>query len=123
MAERPVRLLLVEDDRDSADSLSSLLEMWGFAPKVALDGQAALLAAHQDQPDVVLLDLALPVIDGWAVAKQLANAPLPKRPFVIAISGYAGDAAKEPGIDMHLLKPVEPGKLLRILERFEAVCV
>jgi CheY-like chemotaxis protein len=97
--------------------------MWGFVPNVAHDGQAALLASHQDQPDVVLLDLALPVIDGWTVAKQLAEAPLPKRPFVIAISGYAGNAAQEPGIDVHLLKPVEPGRLLEILERVEAVCV
>jgi CheY-like chemotaxis protein len=123
MAERPVRILLVEDDRDSAESLSSLLHMWGFAPNVALDGHAALLAAHQDQPDVVLLDLGLPVIDGWTVAKQLADARLSKRPFVIAISGYAGNATQEPGIDVHLLKPVEPEKLLKILERFEAVCV
>jgi CheY-like chemotaxis protein len=118
-----MKILLVEDDRDSAESLSSLLQMWGFAPNVALDGQAALVAARQAQPDVVLLDLALPVIDGWTVAKQLADAPLPKRPFVIAISGYAGDAAKEPGIDVHLLKPVDPVRLLGILERFEAVCI
>src|SRR4051812_12682975 len=123
MAARPVQILLVEDDQDCAESLSGLLQMWGFAPKVVLDGQAALAAAYEEQPDVVLLDLGLPAIDGWTVAKKLAEAPLRKRPFVIAISGYPGDAAKEPGIYVHLLKPVEPGKLLGILERFEAVCV
>ena len=64
-----------------------------------------------------------PIVDGWKVAEQIAEAPLLKRPFIIAISGHSGDVSKERGIYMHMLKPVDPAQLLHILERFEALAV
>ena len=114
-----LRVLVVEDDADNASALSDLLKIWGYACTVARDGAEALEAVRDQHPDVVLLDLGLPVLDGWEVARKLASARLPKRPFVIALSGYE-KRPQETGVDLHLVKPVEPDALLRILERFDS---
>ncbi len=113
-----LRILVVEDDADNASALSDLLEIWGFRPTVVRDGVEALAAVCCQLPDVILLDLGLPVLDGWEVARKLASADMPKRPFVIALSGFS-KTSHEAGVDLHLVKPVEPSDLHRILERFE----
>jgi CheY-like chemotaxis protein len=90
---------------DAGASLSYL----GYEAEVAADGPSALQAVLASQPDVVLLDIGLPNMDGWQVAKQIRELNGPKRPLLIAISGYAMQAdrlrSKEAGIDLHLLKP------------------
>jgi CheY-like chemotaxis protein len=118
---RSTRILIVEDDHDSTEALLGLLTLWGFRPRTCRNGRAAMVAIETHPIDVILLDLGLPIMDGWKFAKQLAAAATQKRPFVVAISGYAEDPRGEDGIDMHLMKPVSPEQLLAILDRFDVV--
>src|SRR5262249_42094943 len=83
-----LRILVVEDDQDSAASVAMLLRLYGYTVEVAADGQAAWRAVQINQPDVVLLDLGLPKMDGWRVAKQIRKQNCAKRPFLIAMTGY-----------------------------------
>jgi CheY-like chemotaxis protein len=116
--DRTARVLVVEDDIDTADSLADLLRVWGFSPNVVHNGRAALFAVDAEPFDVILLDLGMPLIDGWTVAKQIAAIGDPeKRPYVIAISGYAEDRSGECGVDLRLMKPADPDQLLSILLR------
>jgi CheY-like chemotaxis protein len=82
-------------------------------------------AALRDAPDVVLLDLAVPGMDGYGFARRLQEPAWVKKPFVIALAGWhsAGDQRRslEAGIDLHLVKPVDPDALQRLLRRFEAI--
>jgi CheY-like chemotaxis protein len=118
-----LRVLVVEDHADSADSLAMLLGLSGHAVQVAYDGLAALAAARSWPPDVVLLDIGLPGMDGWQVAERLHEQLAPKKPLLIAFTGYGQDTdrrrSEEAGIDLHLLKPVEPDQLLQLLSRFQ----
>jgi CheY-like chemotaxis protein len=118
-----LRILIVEDEPDTADTMAILLCLWGHRAQIALDGPSALHAALLRPPDVVLLDLGLPGMDGWQVAEQLSDQAGRERPFLIAITGYGQQAdhrrSREAGIDLHLLKPVEPDFLQRVLERLQ----
>jgi two-component system CheB/CheR fusion protein len=114
---RPLRVLLVEDYPDSATSLAMLLRLYGHEVELAGDGPAALEAARAAVPDVVLLDIGLPKMDGLEVARRL-TASGGKQPFLIAVTGFGGpDEEKrcaDAGFDLHLLKPVDP-ELLRVI--------
>jgi CheY-like chemotaxis protein len=92
---------------------------------VAADGPSALQAVLASRPDVVLLDIGMPKLDGWQVAKQIRELNSPKRPLLIAISGYGMQAdrlrSKEAGIDLHLLKPADTVGLEKLLRRFQEV--
>jgi CheY-like chemotaxis protein len=83
------------------------------------------LAAWKNPPDVVLLDIGLPKLNGWEVARRMREQPGPKRPFLVAISVYGRESdlqhSQEAGIDLHLLKPVDPEYLQDILCRFREV--
>jgi CheY-like chemotaxis protein len=120
-----LRVLVVEDDPDTADSMSMLLHLYAYDVQVARDGKAALRAILESQPDVVLLDIGLPKLDGWQLAKAIHSQSTSKRPFLIAISGYGREAdqarSQEAGIDLHLVKPVEPEMLHQVLHRFHSV--
>src|SRR5438128_1198646 len=83
-----LRILIVEDDADTADSMAILLRLYTYDVLVASDGATALRTALEKQPDVVLLDIGLPKLDGWELAKQLRSTLTGKRPLLIAISGY-----------------------------------
>jgi two-component system OmpR family response regulator len=114
-----LRVLVVEDHADTADSLALLLTLFGHEVRVARDGPTALEMARAFPPDVVLLDIGLPGIDGWQVAERLRQQSGQKRPLLIAVTGYGQDAdhrrSQEAGIDLHLLKPVDPDQLRRLL--------
>jgi CheY-like chemotaxis protein len=114
-----LRILVVEDHEDSAASLALLLRIWGHEVRVARDGLTALEMARAFSPDVVLLDIRLPWMDGWQVADQLQKEPAPKRPLLIALTGCGREAdrrrSQEAGIDLHLVKPVDPDQLRRLL--------
>jgi CheY-like chemotaxis protein len=118
---RPLRVLIVEDNRDAAESLRMLLEASGHEASAAYAGAAAVEAARRTRPDVVLCDIGLPGgMDGYAVARALrADAGL-SAATLIALTGYAQEedqrTAREAGFDRHLTKPVEPAALLRLLE-------
>jgi CheY-like chemotaxis protein len=104
-----------------------LLEAAGHRPLVASDGPAGLGAIEQHAPDVVLLDLGLPGIDGYEVARRATQARRPdqKPPFVVALTGHASDDARrrsaDAGADLHLVKPADPDALLGLLARFSGV--
>jgi CheY-like chemotaxis protein len=124
-ASRRLRVLIAEDNPDSALSLSMLLDLYGHAVELAADGAAALEKAASFTPDVVLLDIGLPVLSGYDVARQLA-ASVDKKPWLIALTGY-GDAEHkqrciEAGIDLHLLKPADLDYLrILLLQRRQAL--
>jgi CheY-like chemotaxis protein len=115
----PLRVLVVDDCLDTVESLSSLLGMWGFDTRIARDGACALKVADSYRPGVILLDLALPGIDGLEVVRRLRRERLRPRPLVVCMSGWGGEEVRrrclEAGCDLHLLKPADPEKLRRLL--------
>jgi CheY-like chemotaxis protein len=114
------RVLVVDDNRDTADSLALLLKLWGYEPAVAYDGAAALTRASADPPSVALLDIGLPGLDGCEVARRLRRMPGTARALLIALSGYGREEdvrrCHEAGFDLHLLKPPDPDEIHRALE-------
>jgi CheY-like chemotaxis protein len=126
-ADRPTGLhvLLLEDEEDSAWSLALLLRLDGHEVTVRQDGPAALRAARDHPPDVAVLDIGLPGMDGWEVARRLAGQPAPKRPLLVAVTGWGAAADRqrsaEAGIDLHLIKPIEPLELCGLLRRFRRI--
>ena len=115
---RPERILVVDDNVDAAESLSRLLRLQAHEVRVAHDGLAALAAARDMNPDVVLLDIGLPKLDGLEVARSLRARADGPRPLLVAMTGFgqAEDRARTAaaGFDHHLTKPVDP-KLLQTL--------
>jgi CheY-like chemotaxis protein len=114
----PVRSVLIADhNADAADSLAVLLRMFGHEVATAYTGPDALAAAQTTAPDAVLLDVVLPKIDGYEVARQLraASATL----LLVAVTGYGRDEdcrrAQEAGFDHHLIKPADPVRILDLL--------
>src|SRR6516165_6399635 len=119
-----LQILLVEDHPDCAASTRMLLDLWGCQVETAGDGAAALKLAHECQPDVVLLDIGLPGIDGWTVARRLRDQVDGKRPLLVAVTGFGHEEDRqqsaEAGIDVHLLKPMDPAYLERLLNKWAA---
>jgi two-component system, OmpR family, response regulator len=120
-----LHVLIVEDHPDTAISLAALLRMDGHRVDLASTGLAALEQADALTPDVVLLDLGLPGLDGWEVASRLHLRPAGKRPLLVAITGHGLDADRrrsdQAGIDLHLVKPVDIEELQKLLRMFQAV--
>ncbi len=115
---RPKRVLVVDDQPDAARSLARLLKSWGHEVHVAHDGPEALQAALAHGPEVVLLDLGLPGMDGHEVASQLRGHD-GRGPRIVALTGYGRDEdrrrSKEAGFVDHLVKPVDPDELRKSL--------
>jgi PAS domain S-box-containing protein len=124
LSARPQRILVVEDNSDAADTLRDLLELFGHEVEVAYSGPAGVAAARQFRPEVVLCDLGLPGVDGYAVAAALRQDPATASVRLIAVSGYGREEdrrrCREAGFDHHLTKPVEPGELERLLATLPA---
>jgi CheY-like chemotaxis protein len=114
------RVLIVDDNQDAAMLLSEALQMLGFSTEVAHDGASALTAADRFAPDVALLDLGLPLMDGYEVARRL-RASHGDSTKLIAVTGYgqASDRrrSKEAGFDVHLVKPVDLPDLQQVVTR------
>ena len=113
------RILIVDDQESSADSLRRIFEMKGFTTEVAYDGFSALQMATQFQPHVVILDIGLPAMDGFEIAQALRKIPLCRDIFLIALTGYgrAEDVqrALSVGFDVHLIKPVDISHLFSLI--------
>lgn len=113
------RVLVVDDNHDAATTLATLLKAREHQVQLAFDGISALELADVFQPDVVLLDIGLPGLDGYAVARQLRARPSMKEVLIIAISGYGQEddrkKSQQVGFDYHLVKPVDPIVLQGIL--------
>jgi two-component system CheB/CheR fusion protein len=117
------RLLVVDDNRDAAESMTMLLELWGHEVACAHDGFSALKVAASFNPDAVFLDIGLPGMDGYEVALRLRELPQRTRLTLIAITGYGQDAdrrrSRDAGIDHHLVKPVAPETLRELLDTLQ----
>jgi two-component system CheB/CheR fusion protein len=120
-----LRILVVEDYLDSARSMAIMLGMFGHEVEIALDGRNALASARRTEPDVVVLDLGLPDMDGWEVAEALGKHATQKKPFIIVVSAHGGPEhvrrSREVGVDLHLVKPIDPQYLEGVLKRFQQV--
>ncbi len=112
-------VLVVDDNRDAADSLALLLEVWGYQPLVAYRGEAGLEVAATQSPDAILLDIALPGLDGHEVARRLRRLPGLEKVLLVAVTGYGRDEdrlqAREAGFDHFFLKPFDPEELRELL--------
>ena len=119
-----LRILVIEDNVDAADTLRDLLELFGHQVEVAYTGSQGIEAAHRFHPEVVLCDIGLPGMDGYAVARQLRKDPATASVRLVALTGYGRDTdrqlAEEAGFDVHLVKPVAPDELRRRLESWAA---
>jgi len=109
---RAVRVLVVNDSPDNVESMALLLRLYGHEVEVALGGPAALRAAQAQQPDAVLLDLSMPGLDGYQVARKLRAMFRDKPLLLVAITahGFEEDRRRceEAGFDRHLVKPADP---------------
>lgn len=117
----PQRILVVDDNADAASSLAMLLELDGHATRVALSGTEALAAVADFAPDVVFLDIGLPDISGYEVARRVRAMPdLRAMPRLVALTGWSRDEDRrrtaEAGFDAHLVKPVDPAGLCSVLD-------
>jgi signal transduction histidine kinase len=120
---RPKRVLVVDDNLDGARMLARLVKSWGHDVSTAYDGPAALEMASAQHPDVVLLDIGLPGMDGYEVAQRLRTQPGLDQATLVALTGYGQvddrRRSSEVGIQHHLVKPVDPETLERLLKQCE----
>jgi CheY-like chemotaxis protein len=120
---RKRRLLVVDDNRDAAESMSMLLQMWGHEVAFVYDGPSALETAEQWRPEAVFLDIGLPGMDGYEVAERMRALPHAKGAVLIAITGYGQDddrlRSQRAGIEHHLVKPVAPDALRSLIDSLQ----
>ena len=116
------KILLVEDNEMNRDMLSRRLARKGYEVSIAVDGKQGVEMAQQDTPDLILMDMSLPVLDGWEATRQLKGADATRGIPVIALTAHAmsGDREKalEAGCDDYDTKPIE---LARLLEKIESM--
>jgi CheY-like chemotaxis protein/predicted Rdx family selenoprotein len=117
---RPLRVLVVDDNLDAATSLATLLSLIGHVVTLASNGPAALALVRAANPDLVLIDIGLPEMDGYALAAALRDTGL-DRAALVAVTGYGRDddvrRSREAGFDDHLVKPVDLATLQRVTTR------
>jgi CheY-like chemotaxis protein len=120
----PLRVLVADDNHDYAASTAELIRLWGYDCRVEHNGITALAQVECYLPDVVLLDVTMPLLDGVRVAQAINKAPGGPKPVIIAISGDADwhlrHEVLSAGIDRYLLKPVEPADLQFLLATLAA---
>jgi CheY-like chemotaxis protein len=115
-------ILIVEDNPDARDTLRRILELSGHRVRVAADGVSALEAVRQAAPEIALIDLGLPQMDGYELARRIhAEYDAARRPYLVALTGYGlpedRSRTREAGFDLHLVKPVDAATLAAALER------
>jgi CheY-like chemotaxis protein len=110
---------VVDDNRDTAGSMARLLGLIGNEVEAAHDGPSAIEAARKLEPDFILLDIGLPVMDGYEVVRRLRQEPCCQATVIIAVSGYGQEEdrrrCREAGFDHHLVKPVDFDKLISLM--------
>jgi len=123
-AHAPRRILVVDDNRDSADSLCALLRIGGHEAVAAYDGLEAVNAAAAFRPEVILLDIGLPKLNGFEVARRIRQREGDACPVLVALTGWGQDsdrkASREAGFDAHLVKPVDDATLTKLLANLGA---
>jgi PAS domain S-box-containing protein len=113
------RVLVVDDNRDATETLELLLQLWGHEVQSALNGPEALSRAMEFRPEIILLDIGLPGMSGYEVARQLRTLPGFRDVFIVAVTGYGQDSdrihSQEAGFGHHLVKPVQPEVLQELI--------
>ena len=114
-----LRVLVVDDNRDVADSTASVMRMNGCDVHVAYDGKAAIESVQRLKPDAVLLDIGLPTFDGYLVAEHIRAQPDNDGTMIVAVSGYGQEQdrarSKSVGFDYHVVKPIDPAALASLI--------
>jgi PAS domain S-box-containing protein len=117
------RILVVDDNRDAADSLSLFLKFMGAAVHVAYDGVSALESLPAFRPEIVLLDVGMPMLDGFEVARRMRQLPEGQNILLVAVTGWGQEEDRrrtaDAGFDQHLVKPVDPVMLQNLLAAFD----
>jgi CheY-like chemotaxis protein len=118
-AAGPVRVLVVDDNVDAAQMLATLLDAHGHAVSVEYDGAGGFARAQRERPEVMLLDIGLPDMDGHELARRLRASSDTSEAVLVALTGYGQredrERARQAGFDRHLVKPADLSELLRIL--------
>lgn len=118
---RPLSVLIVDDCPDTVSSTAALLLIAGYSVRVAAGGPGALRAVADDPPDAVLIDIRMPGMDGWELARRIRRLPGGERLFLVALTGLGRDEDRmrsdDAWIDLHLVKPVDPAALVGVLEQ------
>jgi len=122
MTDAPtLSIVIVDDSRDTAESTAELLSLSGCKVLIALSGEEGLRLVTQVQPDVVFLDIRMPKIDGYEVARQILARNRGKPPIIVAMTGCGTEADREQttkaGFHLHLVKPVDPALLIGLIRR------
>jgi CheY-like chemotaxis protein len=114
------KILVVDDNRDAADSLAAILRVEGHEARAAYSGAEAVQAAEEMKPDVVLLDIQMPEMSGYDVARALRDYRRGVRAVIVAVTAYGQEsdrlAARQAGFHHHITKPVDPARVLEIIE-------
>ena len=118
-APRRFKILVVDDNHDSALSLAMMLSIMGHETRTAHDGESAVLMAETFLPEVVLLDIGLPKMNGYEVAQRIREKSWGASMYLIAVTGWGQDEdrqrSSEVGLNLHMVKPVEPSALEKLL--------
>jgi CheY-like chemotaxis protein len=126
VAEYPdrTRFLVVDDNSEAAETLATILEFGGNAAETALDGHEALARGESFRPDVVLLDLGMPVMDGYETARRMREREWGLKATLVALTGWGQDTerqrTKAAGFDLHVVKPVDASELERLVARLRS---
>jgi len=116
---RRFRILVVDDNHDSALSLAMMLSIMGHETRTAHDGESAVATAESFLPEVVLLDIGLPKLNGYEVAQRIREQSWGASMFLIAVTGWGQEEdrqrSSEVGLNVHMVKPVEPAALEKLL--------
>jgi CheY-like chemotaxis protein len=114
-------ILIVEDNADARETLKMLLEMMGHKVHIASDGESGVAVAERVKPEIMLVDIGLPRMDGYEVARHIRAANgWPSRPLLIAVTGYGQESDRQraiaAGFDLHMAKPIEPNQLMEVID-------
>jgi CheY-like chemotaxis protein len=115
------RILIADDNNDALESLATLLQLNGHEVYTATNGGTALQCVERQRPEVVLLDIGMPILDGYEVAKRIRQQPWGQRITLVALTGWGQDSdrrrSRDAGFDSHLVKPLDLETLTELLAR------
>lgn len=119
LAKTKLRILIVDDNRDAADSVAMMLKLVGNELHTAYDGESGVEAAAKHRPDVILFDIGLPKLNGYEACRRIRELPWGQKPIIIAVTGWGQEEdrrrSRDAGFDHHLVKPVDPMALMQFL--------